>query len=60
MKDVLYCRDRTSGVFEEPITIGGFDFLLVDVGGQQIERPKWKKVFKDTGAIFFVVAISEV
>lgn len=58
-EDVLKCRDRTTGIIEREVNINGADFKLVDVGGQSIEREKWKNVFKGTGAIVYVVAISE-
>lgn len=59
MEDVLKCRDRTTGIIEREVVINDAEFKLVDVGGQSIEREKWKHVFQGTGAIVYVVAISE-
>lgn len=58
-EDVLKCRDRTTGIVQREVSINGQSFNMVDVGGQSIEREKWKQVFKGTMAIVYVVAISE-
>lgn len=58
-EDVLRCRDRTTGVFQEQLFVANRKFTIVDVGGQKIEREKWKNVFRSTRAIIYVVALSE-
>eukprot|EP01083_Nonionella_stella_P057786 151557_1 len=58
-EDVLRCRDRTTGVFQESLSVKGRNFTILDVGGQKIEREKWKNVFRGTRAIIYVVALSE-
>lgn len=58
-QDVLYCRVKTTGVVESEFNIDGFDFTLVDVGGQRNERKKWIHCFDNVTAVIFVVAISE-
>ena len=58
--DVLRCRDRTSGVVCEKLTLQKITFDMYDVGGQRSERKHWVKVFDGVKGVLFIVAISEV
>jgi len=57
--DCLRCRARTTGIVETKFEASGFEFRLVDVGGQRSERKKWLACFQDVLAILFCVALSE-
>lgn len=50
VQDVLHCRVKTTGVVESDFSIEGFDFTLVDVGGQRNERKKWIHCFDNVTA----------
>jgi len=56
--DVLHVRNRTSGIIEEPLTIKGRPFLIVDVGGQRSERRKWANCFEDVTGLIFVASLA--
>ncbi|GBG34906.1 Guanine nucleotide-binding protein subunit alpha [Hondaea fermentalgiana] len=57
--DAIRARVRTSGIVEEQFDIDGFNFVLIDVGGQRNERRKWIHCFQQVTAVIFVAAISE-
>lgn len=58
-RDVILSRIRTLGVNDIKFDVNGQKVLLVDVGGQRCERPKWKSVFQNVTAIIFVVSLSD-
>jgi len=57
--DILHTRIKTTGIIEISFKLEGFDFRLVDVGGQRSERRKWLHCFQDVTAILFCVSMSE-
>ena len=58
-EDVIKSRIRTTGVNDIKMDINGRKILLVDVGGQQCERGKWKNVFNNVNAIIFVISLAD-
>ena len=58
-EDVIKSRIRTIGVNEIKLKINDKKIKLVDVGGQQCERAKWKNVFNNVNAIIFVVSLAD-
>lgn len=57
--DVLRCRDRTTGILSQRLSVNGSEFEVFDVGGQRAERKKWINCFQNVKTVLFVVAISE-
>jgi GTPase SAR1 family protein len=57
--DILYARGRTSGSMETKFVADGYDFTLVDVGGQIQERRKWAAQHNDLNGILFFAATDE-
>lgn len=45
--DVLYARQRTTGVVETKFKVDKFQWSLIDVGGQRSERRKWIHFFDE-------------
>ena len=58
-EDVIKSRIRTIGVNEIKLNINDKKIKLVDVGGQQCERAKWKNVFNNVNAIIFVISLAD-
>ena len=58
-QDILRTRVKTTGIVEVNFTYKGFNFQILDVGGQRSERKKWIHCFEDVTAILFCVAMSE-
>lgn len=57
--DILYARGRTSGSMETKFTADGFQWTLVDVGGQVQERRKWAAQQQGVNGILFFTATDE-
>jgi len=57
--DVLYARQRTTGVVETHFTYAKFQWSLIDVGGQRSERRKWIHFFEGVQAVIFCAALDE-
>mmetsp|Transcript_1530 Transcript_1530/g.1846 ORF Transcript_1530/g.1846 Transcript_1530/m.1846 type:complete len:376 (+) Transcript_1530:334-1461(+) len=57
--DWLRVRVRSSGVYEEVLTLDNAEFHIWDVGGQRNERRKWFHIFDKVHVVMFVAAISE-
>lgn len=45
--DVLYARQRTTGIVETKFKVDKFQWSLIDVGGQRSERRKWIHFFDE-------------
>ena len=58
-QDILRTRVKTTGIVEVRFAYKGFDFLILDVGGQRSERKKWIHCFEGVTAILFCVSMSE-
>ena len=58
-EDILASRVRTCGIVKETYVIEGFEFVIIDVGGQRNERKKWIHCFDNVNAVIFVAALSE-
>jgi len=58
-EDILYCRNRTTGITSQEYLVDSVNFCLYDVGGQRNERKKWIHCFDDVAAVLFVAALSE-
>mmetsp|Transcript_6688 Transcript_6688/g.7285 ORF Transcript_6688/g.7285 Transcript_6688/m.7285 type:complete len:374 (-) Transcript_6688:59-1180(-) len=54
--DIVYCRQRTTGIVETGFHHKKFDWLLVDVGGQKTERRKWIHCFEGMNSVLYVAA----
>ena len=59
IEDILKVRVKSSGIKEFEFSHKGFNFRIVDVGGQRSERKKWVHCFQDVTAIIFVVALND-
>jgi GTPase SAR1 family protein len=57
-EDILRQRVRTTGVITHHYEDGGSSFMIMDVGGQQSERSKWKDHIANIAALLFVVAMN--
>jgi len=58
-QDVLHSRVRTTGI-EEATFCFGFEFKMIDVGGQRTERRKWIHFFENIlSCIIFCASLSE-
>jgi len=51
--DILQARARTIGIKEITFQSKGYNWRIVDVGGQRNERKKWIHCFEDVTAIIF-------
>lgn len=58
-QDILRTRVKTTGIIEIDFSYKGFNFKILDVGGQRSERRKWMHCFENVTAILFCVAMSE-
>ena len=58
-QDILRTRVKTTGIVEVRFACKGFNFLILDVGGQRSERKKWIHCFEGVTAILFCVSMSE-
>eukprot|EP01080_Neovahlkampfia_damariscottae_P005420 gene5420-9233_t len=58
-EDIINCRKKTLGIVNFEFNIKNFAFNLVDVGGQQNERKKWKNCFKDVSILIYVASLSD-
>jgi len=58
-EDILYARQRTTGIVEYQFKMNGVDWTLLDVGGQRTERRKWVHFFDTVGAVIYVASLDE-
>jgi len=57
--DILRARQMTTGVQCIEFVLDGYQFLILDAGGQRSQRHDWSSFFEGLDAFIFVVAISE-
>eukprot|EP01120_Amphizonella_sp_Union-15-10_P005983 TRINITY_DN1850_c0_g1_i1.p1 TRINITY_DN1850_c0_g1~~TRINITY_DN1850_c0_g1_i1.p1 ORF type:complete len:349 (+),score=66.42 TRINITY_DN1850_c0_g1_i1:58-1104(+) len=55
--DILRAKMKTTGIIETDFKVGGFEFTLVDVGGQRTERRKWLHCFDNVTAVIYLAAL---
>ncbi|KAJ3424386.1 guanine nucleotide-binding protein g(o) subunit alpha [Anaeramoeba flamelloides] len=58
-EDILLCRVQTTGVNQIKFESKGYNFTLIDVGGQRNERRKWINHFENILSVLFVTSLSE-
>ncbi|KAG5366854.1 Guanine nucleotide-binding protein alpha-1 subunit [Yarrowia sp. B02] len=58
-EDVIRGRIKTTGISENPFSVGGQELTIIDVGGQRSERKKWFHCFENVDCLLFVAALSE-
>jgi GTPase SAR1 family protein len=57
-QDMLKVRVRTTGILTEVNTFNNSKFELIDIGGAQSERKKWKHTYEENvAALIFVAAL---
>jgi GTPase SAR1 family protein len=56
--DLVLVRNPTTGLYEQVIDIDGYQFQIVDVGGQRTERRKWIHQFENVTAVIFIASLS--
>mmetsp|Transcript_23970 Transcript_23970/g.26607 ORF Transcript_23970/g.26607 Transcript_23970/m.26607 type:complete len:355 (-) Transcript_23970:229-1293(-) len=57
--DIIFARQRTTGIVEAKFQQKQYEWLLVDVGGQKTERRKWIHCFDGMTAVIYVAASNE-
>lgn len=57
-EDILYARQATQGVQERKLSIHGYNYRIIDVGGQRNQRQKWIHFFEGVTAVVFFVSLS--
>jgi len=57
--DILRVKVRTTGIMEISYHLDGYNFTVVDMGGQRSERRKWIFFFENVTAVIFVLALNE-
>jgi len=58
-EDILRTRMKTPGILSDKISLEGYTFEMLDVGGQRNERKKWVQCSESVSAIVFVAALNE-
>eukprot|EP01120_Amphizonella_sp_Union-15-10_P005988 TRINITY_DN1850_c0_g3_i4.p1 TRINITY_DN1850_c0_g3~~TRINITY_DN1850_c0_g3_i4.p1 ORF type:complete len:350 (+),score=69.39 TRINITY_DN1850_c0_g3_i4:81-1130(+) len=56
-EDILKAKMKTTGIIETEFKAGGFEFTIVDVGGQRTERRKWLHCFDNVTAVIYLAAL---
>jgi len=60
LQDILYARQRTTGITRVNFKKDKYSWELIDVGGQIPEREKWEKVMEEgTAAVIFFAGLDE-
>jgi GTPase SAR1 family protein len=54
-EDLIYISEPTCGIQQYQMTISGFPFNLIDVGGSKSERRRWIHCFESVACVFFCV-----
>lgn len=57
-EDLLRCYARTTGIAEY-VVLEDTKFVVLDVGGQRIERKKWVHCFEEANCFIFIVGLSD-
>lgn len=59
LDDVMWMRQRTSGVVDYFFSYKEMKLKIVDVGGQRAERSKWIHCFADVNVLVFFASLGE-
>lgn len=57
--DILHARQRTTGIIETKFTRDKYEWSLIDVGGQKVERKKWLHTQQNLNAVIYFAALDE-
>jgi len=57
--DVLHVRQRTTGIVETRFKVDKHNWVIIDVGGQRVERRKWVHSQSNLTAVIYFVALDE-
>lgn len=58
-RDILHARQRTAGISETKFRKDKYDWNLIDVGGQRVERRKWVNLKRNLTAIIFIASLTD-
>lgn len=58
-EDILHARIKTTGITTSEFNVKSNKLVVMDVGGQRVERKKWIHSFDDVSCILFVASVSE-
>jgi len=58
-EDILHVRQRTTGIVETKFRIDKHNWVVIDVGGQRVERRKWVHSQTNLTAVIYFAALDE-
>lgn len=58
-EDILHVRQRTTGIVETKFDAGKYNWSLIDVGGQKVERRKWIHSQQNVNAMIYFASLDE-
>jgi len=58
-EDILHVRQRTTGIVETRFRIDKHNWVVIDVGGQRVERRKWVHSQTNLTAVIYFAALDE-
>lgn len=56
-EDILHLRQRTTGIAETKFKRDKYDWNIIDVGGQRVERRKWVHTQQGLNAVIFFASL---
>lgn len=57
-EDVLYCKKKATHSTESIIKVGDMDLLFLDIGGQRLERKKWKRYMENVDILIYTIPLT--